>query len=201
MLAGGSQDDIRDLRRDLQEQGLVFGAHTQLHRFPCAVPDTTSNRSISAAIKRQPSTSQKRVDPSSEDLFGQTGSAGWAGLMAARSLLSNSTASLGPWTGTYGLSGLDGISDRDTTTLFAPCRAPRPQPLSKATEASGERGDVNARVLGLALCRSTVGKGDRTLDGGAAMRRRTQDFFDASASRRVVNITAHRKALLAIRFP
>nr|BAP69111.1 RxLR effector candidate protein [Hyaloperonospora arabidopsidis Emoy2] len=32
-------------------------------------------------------------------------------------------------------------------------------------------------------------------------RRRTQDFFDASASRRVVNIPAHRKALLAIRFP
>ena len=66
---------------------------------------------------------------------------------------------------------------------------------------SGERGDVSARVLGLpyavALWEKLIGH----WTGERPSRQRTQDFFDASASRRVVNIPAHRKALLAIRFP
>ena len=114
-----------------------------------------------------PQLSQKSVGPSSGDLFGQTGIAGWAGRMVARSFLSNSTASLGPRDLRTIRSGRDIGSRRDNLV----CTMQGASTTSFVESNRGVRGreDVSTRVLGLPLCRITVGKADRTLDGEAAI--------------------------------
>ena len=115
VLASGSPEDIRDLRRDLREHGLFFEAHPQLNRFPWAVPDITSNRSISAAIKRQTFNFHKKVLARPLGIFldrleARSGQDAWQ-----RAAFCQTPQQV--WDqGTYGLSGLDGISDRDATT-------------------------------------------------------------------------------------
>ena len=52
-LADGSSIEQRAFSHELREQGLVVEAHPHLHRYPWAVPDTTPNRSVQAALKRQ----------------------------------------------------------------------------------------------------------------------------------------------------
>nr|BAP69114.1 RxLR effector candidate protein [Hyaloperonospora arabidopsidis Emoy2] len=149
------------LRRDQQEPGLVFEAHPQLHRFPWAVPGTTSNCSISAATKRQAFNFHKKVLARPLGIF------------------------------------LDRLESRAGQDAWAP----RPHPLSKATGVSADE-----KTLAHAFwdCPYAVSLWEKLIGhwtGKRPSRRRTHDFFDACASRRVVNIPAHRKALLTIRFP
>ena len=48
-LPGGKQT----LQQELWENSLAFEAHPLLHRFLWAVPDTTPNRPMTAALQRQ----------------------------------------------------------------------------------------------------------------------------------------------------
>lgn len=53
VLGINSPNDQQRIGHQLQARGFVFEAHPQLHRFPWSVPDTTSNESVLAALKRQ----------------------------------------------------------------------------------------------------------------------------------------------------
>uniref|UniRef100_M4C328 RxLR effector candidate protein n=1 Tax=Hyaloperonospora arabidopsidis (strain Emoy2) TaxID=559515 RepID=M4C328_HYAAE len=124
--------------------------------------------------------------------------------MAARSLLSNSTARLGPWTRTYGLTDYQIWTGYRIATRQLNLHHARRLDHNLCRKQPGCPGNEETLAHVFWDCPYAVALWEKLIGhwtGERPSRRRTHDFFDASARRRVVNIPAHRKVLLVIRFP
>ena len=200
-LADGFTAAERTFRSDSQSTVFVFEAHPLLHRFPWSVPDTTPNECVITCLKRQAFAFHKkmlarRLGAFLDRLETRASTDDWQ-----RAVLSQTPQQA--WDHSHGLTDFQvwtgyrivtrqlnlhhaGRSENDECRKRQGCRGKKETPAHLFWEC--------------AYAEALWGKLVSQWTGERPSRQRTQQFFQACASRRVSHVPEHRTAILKDRF-
>ena len=200
-LANGSPADRQAFSQELQEHGLVFEAHPQLHRFPWAVPDPTPNRFVQAALKQQAFRYHKKVLARPLGIFldrleERSGRDEWQ-----RAALSQTPQQV--WDHSQGLTAYQVWTGYRVATRQLNLHHAGRLTNNNCRKQPGCPGGVETLAHLFWDCSYAVAGWTKLVGhwtGERASPQVLKHYFGACASRQVASIPTYRKALLADRF-